>query len=136
MPLQPADARARLAEHFTGLPPGTRVTVVVDTRPSANPADDMRLILAQSVSPGEALDAMRDFTGGAATPTGDAWAVEVPGYAQPIVERLETIKAALDRATNMVTVRREAHEREAANLGAALGSILARVLLEQRRGEG
>ena len=131
------EAIARLARDFRNLPRHSAVTVLVNTTPPSHLGDlgdPQRLILVSVATPEEALDAMRTFSQALPPPPGD-WALEVPEYAITVAERLEAIRDTLEAGRNMAPVRREAFEREAASLGAALGSILARVLLEQRRGE-
>lgn len=125
---------AAVARAYADLPRDTAVSVLVDTRPPVGVSS--RLLLTHGASPDQALEAMRQFAGGLPLAReANPWALEVPEYATTVAERLEAIRDTLEAGRNMSPVRREAFEREAASLGSALGSILARVLLEQRRGE-
>jgi hypothetical protein len=58
--------------------------------------------------------------------------LDVPDYGVVIAERLEEVRGRLDGA--LAIGARPPLEQEADNLGRALGSILAREYLEQRRG--
>lgn len=63
----------------------------------------------------------------------DGLVLDVPDYGVVIAERLETVRDRLDGA--LAIGARPPLEQEADNLARALGSILAREYLEQRRGE-
>lgn len=119
----------RLVEHAERYRAPVTLTATVRGR-EGGLTPSMLLVLANATGREAITKALRDAAD-SLDPAPATMGLVVPEYAHTLVERLEQVRASLDGRA-LAPVRRGALEAEASNLGAALGSMLARTLLEQR----